>query len=158
MEPVLVNGSDITVVVDYSHKPDALRAALDSARDFTQGRLWVVFGAGGDRDRAKRPLMGRAAQDVADWAVVTSDNPRGEDPDAIIAEIIPSMVEPIIEPDRNAAIARAILAAESGDVVVVAGKGHETTQIVGSTVVPFDDVAVARGHLEQRVRRLKHIG
>ena len=158
MDPVLVNGSDITVVVDYSHKPDALRAALDSARDFTQGRLWVVFGAGGDRDRAKRPLMGRAAQDVADWAVVTSDNPRGEDPDAIIAEIIPSMVEPIIEPDRNAAIALAILAAESGDVVVVAGKGHETTQIVGSTVVPFDDVAVARGHLEQRVRRLKHIG
>lgn len=151
MEPVPVRGADITVVVDYSHKPDALRAALASAREFTRGRLWVVFGAGGDRDRQKRPLMGEAAAEIADVAVVTSDNPRSEDPLAIIDEIVASMSEPIVEPDRAAAIRAAVRDAAPGDVVVIAGKGHETTQTIGDRVVDFDDAAVAGAALQHRV-------
>jgi UDP-N-acetylmuramoyl-L-alanyl-D-glutamate--2,6-diaminopimelate ligase len=154
MEPVPVRGADITVVVDYGHKPDALKVALEAAADFTDGRLWVVFGAGGDRDTAKRPMMGAAADEVADVAVVTSDNPRSEDPRQIIDAIVEAMDTPVIEPDRSAAIAHAIDSADPGDVVVVAGKGHETTQTTGSDIVPFDDVEVSRRHLEERVRRM----
>lgn len=154
MEPVPVRGADITVVVDYSHKPDALRAALESAREFTEGRLWVVFGAGGDRDTAKRPLMGAAADELADRAVVTSDNPRSEDPMDIIRGITETMDAAVVEADRSRAIAHAIDAAEPGDVVVVAGKGHETTQTTGGAVVGFDDVEISRHHLEERVRRM----
>jgi len=151
MEAVPARGSDITVVVDYSHKPDALRAALEAAREFASGDLWVVFGAGGDRDRAKRPLMGSVADELADHCVVTSDNPRTEDPDAIIEEIVAAMSHPHIHVDRDAAIGAAILGARAGDVVVIAGKGHETHQTIGHDVRQFDDVEVARRHLAQRI-------
>jgi UDP-N-acetylmuramoyl-L-alanyl-D-glutamate--2,6-diaminopimelate ligase len=138
-------GQPFTVVVDYSHKPGALENVLRTARDLTSGRVLCVFGCGGDRDRAKRPLMGKIAADLADVAIVTSDNPRSEDPLAIIEEVVagaPDRLE--VEPDRRAAIARAVEAADEGDVVVIAGKGHEQGQEVAGTVLPFDDREVAR--------------
>jgi UDP-N-acetylmuramoyl-L-alanyl-D-glutamate--2,6-diaminopimelate ligase len=138
-------GQPFTVVVDYSHKPGALENVLRAARELSSGRVLCVFGCGGDRDRTKRPLMGRIAADLADRAIVTSDNPRSEDPDAIIEEVVtgaPGRLE--VEPDRRAAIERALEAAEPGDVVVIAGKGHEQGQDVGGTVLPFDDREVAR--------------
>jgi UDP-N-acetylmuramoyl-L-alanyl-D-glutamate--2,6-diaminopimelate ligase len=118
-------------------------------------RLFVVFGCGGDRDRSKRPLMGDVAARLADVAIVTSDNPRGEDPTAIISEVISGMpparsARTESEPDRRAAIAVALAEAGRGDVVLIAGKGHETTQTVGDRVLPFDDRAVARELLEGR--------
>jgi UDP-N-acetylmuramoyl-L-alanyl-D-glutamate--2,6-diaminopimelate ligase len=143
-------GQDFGVVVDYAHTPDGLTAVLAAAREVTGShRVIVVFGCGGDRDATKRPLMGRAAVDNADAVVITSDNPRGEDPDAIIAAIrsgIPAtMVDVVtVEPDRRAAIGIALAMATPGDLVVIAGKGHETTQTVGTTVSQFDDRAVAR--------------
>jgi UDP-N-acetylmuramoyl-L-alanyl-D-glutamate--2,6-diaminopimelate ligase len=138
-------GQPFTVVVDYSHKPGALENVLRTARELSTGRVLCVFGCGGDRDRAKRPLMGRIAADLADIAIVTSDNPRSEDPDAIIEEVVagaPGRLE--VEPDRAKAIGRALEAAEAGDVVVIAGKGHEQGQEVGGRVLPFDDREVAR--------------
>jgi UDP-N-acetylmuramoyl-L-alanyl-D-glutamate--2,6-diaminopimelate ligase len=145
-------GQPFTVVVDYSHTPDSLENALDAARTVAQGRVLVVFGCGGDRDRGKRPLMGEIAVRLSDLAFVTSDNPRGEDPLAIIAEIVagvPDEFRPrlVVEQDRHAAIALALDAARPGDVVVIAGKGHEQGQIIGDRKVPFDDGAVAREHL-----------
>ena len=142
-------GQPFTVVVDYSHKPDALDQALRTARELVsgEGELAVVFGCGGDRDRAKRPLMGEVAARLADQVVLTSDNPRSESPDAIIAAIaegIPPGTAVVTEPDRRRAIEAAVAAARPGGVVVVAGKGHETTQVVGPRVVPFDDRVVAR--------------
>lgn len=158
MEPVLVPGSDVAVLVDYGHKPDALHAALTAVRELTNGQVWVVFGAGGDRDRAKRPLMGAAAAKMADQVVVTSDNPRSEDPGQIIEEILGGVVSEArsrvtVEVDRRAAIALAVARAEPGDVVMVAGKGHEVTQVIGDRVLEFDDVETARGALENRIRR-----
>ena len=158
-EPV-DEGQPFAVFVDYSHKPDALEAVLRTARGLTRGRLIVVFGAGGDRDRGKRPLMGRAAAEHADVAIITSDNPRNEDPEAIMAEIAQgaqvagvggrAVIERVI--DRQAAIERAIAQAAAGDVVVVAGKGHERYQeFEDGRTVPFDDVAVAREALRARV-------
>jgi UDP-N-acetylmuramoyl-L-alanyl-D-glutamate--2,6-diaminopimelate ligase len=145
-EPV-DRGQDFTVLVDYAHTPDGLAQALTSARRLAgSGRVVVVFGCGGDRDRSKRPLMGDVATRLADLAVLTSDNPRGEDPMAIIEEARAGVRRPevlVVEPDRRAAIAAALDAARTGDVVIIAGKGHETTQVVGSQVVPFDDRAVA---------------
>jgi UDP-N-acetylmuramoyl-L-alanyl-D-glutamate--2,6-diaminopimelate ligase len=144
-------GQPFTVVVDYAHKPDALAEALRAARELVAGagRLTVVFGCGGDRDRAKRPVMGAVASRLADRAIVTSDNPRSEDPRAIIDAIVagvpagaPAVVD--VVPDRRAAIAAAVGRAGPGDVVVVAGKGHETTQVVAGRALPFDDRAVAR--------------
>jgi UDP-N-acetylmuramoyl-L-alanyl-D-glutamate--2,6-diaminopimelate ligase len=138
-------GQPFTVVVDYSHKPGALENVLRTARGLSTGRVLCVFGCGGDRDRAKRPLMGRIAADLADVAIVTSDNPRSEDPDAIIEEVVagaPGRLE--VEPDRAKAIGRALEAAEAGDVVVIAGKGHEQGQEVDGRVLPFDDREVAR--------------
>jgi UDP-N-acetylmuramoyl-L-alanyl-D-glutamate--2,6-diaminopimelate ligase len=138
-------GQPFTVVVDYSHKPGALENVLRAARELATGRVLCVFGCGGDRDRTKRPLMGRIAADLADLALVTSDNPRSEDPVAIIDEVVagaPDRLE--VEPDRRAAIERALEAAEAGDVVVIAGKGHEQGQEVNGTVLPFDDREVAR--------------
>ncbi len=152
-EIVDVAGVDIDVVVDYSHKPDALIAMLEAARELTSGKVIVVFGAGGDRDRTKRPQMGAAAAAGADRVVVTSDNPRTEDPDAIIDEILsgcPDSAAVTIEADRANAIALAIAQAAPGDLVVVAGKGHETTQTIGSVKLPFDDVVHARRALERR--------
>jgi len=152
MEPVNA-GQPFTVVVDYAHTPDSIHSVLRGARPLADGQVIVVFGCGGDRDRAKRPSMGRAASEGADLVIVTSDNPRSEDPQRIIDEIvsgIPSETARIVEPDRRAAIGRAIDAAEAGDVVVIAGKGHETTQEVGDEVLPFDDRIVARTALEAR--------
>jgi UDP-N-acetylmuramoyl-L-alanyl-D-glutamate--2,6-diaminopimelate ligase len=141
-------GQRFAVVVDYAHTPDSLENVLKAARNLTQGRLLVVFGAGGDRDRAKRPLMGEIAERLADRVVVTSDNPRSEDPDAIINEIMAGIdarqhVEH--DADRRRAIASAIASASPGDVVVIAGKGHEQGQeFEGGRKIPFDDVTVAR--------------
>lgn len=139
-----------TVVVDYAHTPDGLAQVLAAARELLagSGRLWVVFGCGGDRDSRKRPMMGRVAAELADQVIVTSDNPRSEDPDAIISDVlagVPRQSRGVLAlADRRAAIARSLAEAEDGDVVVVAGKGHETTQTVGDRVIPFDDRAVAR--------------
>jgi UDP-N-acetylmuramoyl-L-alanyl-D-glutamate--2,6-diaminopimelate ligase len=138
-------GQPFEVVVDYAHTPDALRKALAAAREHATGRLLLVFGCGGDRDRAKRPAMGRVAAEEADEVWVTSDNPRSEDPAAIAREIVTGM-EPRggrVVLDRRAAIAEAIAQASAGDLVLIAGKGHEITQTIGDRVLPFDDRQVA---------------
>jgi UDP-N-acetylmuramoyl-L-alanyl-D-glutamate--2,6-diaminopimelate ligase len=147
-----VSGAGIDVVVDYAHTPDALENVLRTLRETTRARLFVVFGCGGDRDRGKRPQMAAAAARYADYSYVTSDNPRTEDPQAIIADILPGLggAPHAVQPDRAAAIAEAIASAARGDVVLVAGKGHEAYQIVGENVLPFDDLAVAREALAQR--------
>ncbi len=135
-----------TVVRDYAHTPDALERSLKTARGFTRGKLIVVFGCGGDRDKGKRPLMGEIAEKESDYAIVTSDNPRTEDPDTIIDEIESGMHESKHErvTDRLAAIQRAIELAEEGDIVLLAGKGHETYQIRGTTSYPFDEKEIVR--------------
>jgi len=136
------------VVVDYAHTDDALRKLLEAARPLTRGKLWVVFGCGGERDRSKRPLMGMVAARLADRVVLTSDNPRGEDPEAIVREIQLGTKEHAgsieVEVDRRKAIAHALERAEAGDLVVIAGKGHEPYQIVGDRVLDFDDRRVVR--------------
>jgi UDP-N-acetylmuramoyl-L-alanyl-D-glutamate--2,6-diaminopimelate ligase len=148
-EPV-DEGQPFTLVVDYSHKPDALENVLRTARDLARNRVVCVFGCGGDRDRGKRPLMGRIASELADVAIVTSDNPRSEDPDAIIAEVLEGVAAPVdVEPDRAAAIERAVGLAEPGDVVVIAGKGHEQGQEFADRTLPFDDREVAREALRR---------
>jgi UDP-N-acetylmuramoyl-L-alanyl-D-glutamate--2,6-diaminopimelate ligase len=137
-------GQPFTVVVDYAHKPGALENVLRAARELTTGRVITVFGAGGDRDPTKRPLMGGIAEELSDISILTSDNPRSEDPTAIAEAVLAGMErEPEIELDRRAAIARAIELAEPGDVVVIAGKGHEPGQEIAGEVHPFDDRAVA---------------
>jgi UDP-N-acetylmuramoyl-L-alanyl-D-glutamate--2,6-diaminopimelate ligase len=139
-------GQPFTVLVDYAHTPDGLENVLRSAREITTGRLICVFGCGGDRDRGKRPLMGRVARRLADVPLVTSDNPRSEDPNAIIAEVMDG-VPMEAEPDRRAAIERAVGMARPGDVVVIAGKGHEQGQQFADRTLPFDDRTVARDAL-----------
>jgi UDP-N-acetylmuramoyl-L-alanyl-D-glutamate--2,6-diaminopimelate ligase len=137
-----------TVVVDYAHTPGALAAALDAARQHCGGRLWVVFGCGGDRDPGKRPLMGKAACDGADRVVITSDNPRSESPEAIIDDIRRGCGAAVqVEADREAAIARALAQAADGDLILIAGKGHETTQVIGAEVRPFSDRETVRSLL-----------
>lgn len=138
----LPNGA--AVYVDYAHTPDALERLLTALRPHTEGRLHVVFGAGGDRDPGKRPLMGAAAARLADRAIVTDDNPRSEDPAAIRAAVRAACPAALEIGDRGAAIAAALDALGPGDVLVVAGKGHEQGQTIGGTTVPFDDVAVVR--------------
>jgi UDP-N-acetylmuramoyl-L-alanyl-D-glutamate--2,6-diaminopimelate ligase len=154
-----VEGSqDFTVLVDYSHKPGAVEAVLTGLRQVTQGSLTIVLGCGGDRDKGKRHLMGAAAARLADQAIFTSDNPRSEDPLAILAEMLSGALEVpeadrahvIVEPDRAGAIALAIGSAGKGDVVLVAGKGHERGQYVGGAVIPFDDREVAARALMRR--------
>ncbi|MGN6593503.1 MAG: UDP-N-acetylmuramoyl-L-alanyl-D-glutamate--2,6-diaminopimelate ligase [Terriglobales bacterium] len=144
-------GQPFTVLVDYAHTPDALRNVLLLARELTRGRVRVVFGCGGDRDRGKRLLMGQAAAAGADWVLVTSDNPRSEDPNAIIADICPEGPPRAggIEPDRRRAIERALGEAEAGDTVVIAGKGHENYQIVGNERLHFDDAGEALAALRR---------
>jgi UDP-N-acetylmuramoyl-L-alanyl-D-glutamate--2,6-diaminopimelate ligase len=142
-------GQPFAVLVDYAHTPDSLENVLRTARDLAQGRVICVFGCGGDRDRGKRPLMGRIATDLADLAIVTSDNPRSEEPDAIIAEILEGAADAEVEPDRREAIARAVATAEEGDVVVIAGKGHEQGQQFADRAIPFDDREVAREALRR---------
>jgi UDP-N-acetylmuramoyl-L-alanyl-D-glutamate--2,6-diaminopimelate ligase len=148
-------GQPFSVVVDYAHTPAALEVALEAARTVVtgQGRVIVVVGAGGDKDRAKRPLMAAVCEERAGLVVLTSDNPRHEDPRAILEEMQTGLRDPsrvIIDPDRAAAIAFAINAAQVGDVVLIAGKGHETTQTIGDTVVDFDDRVVARRAIRER--------
>ena len=135
-----------TVLRDYAHTPDALERALATARDFTSGKLIVVFGCGGDRDKGKRPLMGQIAEKGADTVIVTSDNPRTEDPDRIIDEIESGMSasKHLRVTDRHAAIERAIHAARDGDIVLLAGKGHETYQIRGTVSYPFDEKEIVK--------------
>ncbi|HEU5362256.1 MAG TPA: UDP-N-acetylmuramoyl-L-alanyl-D-glutamate--2,6-diaminopimelate ligase, partial [Gaiellaceae bacterium] len=135
-------GQPFAVVVDYAHTPDSLEKVLRAARELGPGRLTVVFGAGGDRDRDKRPLMGRVARDLADRAIVTTDNPRSEDPQAIAEEVAQKTLEIVV--DRRAAIERALGDARAGDVVVIAGKGADTEMEIGGRFVPFDDREVAR--------------
>jgi UDP-N-acetylmuramoyl-L-alanyl-D-glutamate--2,6-diaminopimelate ligase len=129
---------------DYAHTPDALRRAVGALRPLTAGRIIVVFGAGGDRDRGKRPMMGQAAQEHADVVIVTSDNPRTEDPEVIVDEIIAGMTSPpdLRITDRRAAIAAALELAEPGDVILLSGKGHETYQVIGTERLPFDEKAI----------------
>ena len=152
IEPVEA-GQDFLVVVDYAHTPDSVENVLLAARPLTVdgGRVIVVLGCGGDRDRGKRPLMGEAATRLADLSVITSDNPRSEDPAAIIAEIEPGARRGggayVVEPDRRAAIRLALREARPGDVVVIAGKGHETGQEFADRTIPFDDRVVAREEL-----------
>jgi UDP-N-acetylmuramoyl-L-alanyl-D-glutamate--2,6-diaminopimelate ligase len=144
-------GQPFDVVVDYSHKPGALERVLRAARELApDGKVICVFGAGGDRDRDKRPQMGRIAAQLADRAIVTSDNPRSEDPAAIAAEIVDDLVLDV-ELDRRRAIERAVEEARAGDVVVIAGKGHERGQEFADRTVPFDDREVAR----ETLRRLR---
>jgi UDP-N-acetylmuramoyl-L-alanyl-D-glutamate--2,6-diaminopimelate ligase len=153
-----VPGGPPDVFVDYSHKPGAVEAVLTALRDVTQGDLVIVLGCGGDRDRAKRPMMGAAAASLADVAVLTSDNPRSEDPLAILSSMLDGVLTVpvgerariVIEPDRAAAIGYAIGLGGKGDVVVVAGKGHERGQYVAGAVLPFDDSEVASAALLAR--------
>lgn len=157
MHPVRL-GQPFGVLVDYAHTPDALRTVLESARSLTRGKLYCVFGCGGDRDRGKRPEMGRIAVALADHAVITSDNPRGEDPLAIIAEIEEGAHAAgggyEVEPDRRTAIGRALGRARPGDVVVIAGKGHEDYQILGDRAIRFSDLEAA----EEALRALGYGG
>jgi UDP-N-acetylmuramoyl-L-alanyl-D-glutamate--2,6-diaminopimelate ligase len=156
---------EVTVVVDYAHTDDALRNLTTIAREFvsrngSSGRVITVFGCGGDRDRKKRPLMGEAAGRSSDLVVLTSDNPRSEDPLAVINDALVGLqktgTEYVVEPDRRQAIAKALRQARAGDIVLIAGKGHEKTQTTREGVFPFDDVEVAReslaalGHRGQR--------
>jgi UDP-N-acetylmuramoyl-L-alanyl-D-glutamate--2,6-diaminopimelate ligase len=141
-------GQPFTVIVDYAHKPDALEKVLRAARDMTRGRVLVIVGAGGDRDRGKRPLMGRIASELADVVVVTSDNPRSEDPQAIIEEIVAGTTNDVeVVSDRAGAIARAVELARDGDVVIIAGKGAEQGQEFADRTIPFDDRDAARDAL-----------
>jgi UDP-N-acetylmuramoyl-L-alanyl-D-glutamate--2,6-diaminopimelate ligase len=157
------------VIVDYAHTPDAMEKSLTCLRELTGGRLLVVFGCGGDRDRGKRPLMGRIAAQLGDLVFVTSDNPRSEEPDAIIRDIMegirdaglpcrgPEAIDAlargcVVEADRRRAIELALDAARPGDVVFIGGKGHETYQIIGGKTLPFDDRQVVLEHLD-RARR-----
>ncbi len=152
-EPVEA-GQEFAVIVDYAHTPDSLENVLRAVREIAAGRVICVFGAGGDRDRGKRPLMGEIAARLADVVVVTSDNPRSEAPAAIVAEIVAPIAEsaPRVEVDRRTAIERAIALAEVDDVVVIAGKGHEQGQELAKGVkLPFDDVTVAREILSARI-------
>ena len=143
-------GQSFAVVVDYAHKPDALAAVLRAARSLGEGKLVVVFGAGGDRDRSKRPEMGRVASELADAVIVTSDNPRSESPIEIIGDVLQGAGTDVeVDPDRRSAIETAIGRAEDGDVVVIAGKGHEQGQEISGVVHPFDDREVARAALRR---------
>ncbi|MFH0981110.1 MAG: UDP-N-acetylmuramoyl-L-alanyl-D-glutamate--2,6-diaminopimelate ligase [Planctomycetota bacterium] len=154
LQRVELEGCPISVLVDYAHTDDALDNALSTLKPLTIGRLICVFGCGGDRDRTKRPRMGAVVSRLADIAWVTSDNPRSEDPGAIINEILPGMAagarcKTYVEPDRKSAIGQAIAMAEAGDTILIAGKGHEDYQIIGRDTIHFDDVEVAAEALGQ---------
>jgi UDP-N-acetylmuramoyl-L-alanyl-D-glutamate--2,6-diaminopimelate ligase len=144
-------GQPFSVIVDYAHTDDALRNVTALAREFVQqaggGRVITLFGCGGDRDKTKRPLMGKAAGDGSDLVILTSDNPRSEEPKAILNDVLPGLAEAkaqfLVEPDRKKAIGMAVANARVGDIVILAGKGHEKTQTTREGVHPFDDVKVA---------------
>ena len=155
MERVWVSpDQDISAIVDYAHTPDSLKNLLEAARPFISGKTICVFGCGGDRDRTKRPQMGKIAAELADVAVVTSDNPRTEDPDRILEDVlegIPDSLNPMVIADRAEAIRTAILQAKPGDGVLIAGKGHEDYQILGTEKIHFDDREQARAALFERL-------
>jgi UDP-N-acetylmuramoyl-L-alanyl-D-glutamate--2,6-diaminopimelate ligase len=143
-------GQPFSVVVDYSHKPHALENVLRTARDLADNRVICVFGCGGDRDPGKRPVMGRIASELSEVAIVTTDNPRSEDPQAIVDAILEGANDEVeVELDRRLAIARAVELAQPGDVIVIAGKGHEQGQEIGSRTIPFDDREIAREALRR---------
>jgi len=148
------DGEGPSVFVDYAHTPDALRSVLEGVRRLTKGKVIVVFGCGGERDREKRPLMGEVAASLGHKVIITSDNPRGEDPYEIIHQIEEGCRRAggdwIVLPDRGEAIRRAVAMAEEEDVVIIAGKGHEAYQIWGDKRVPFDDREEAKRALEGR--------
>jgi UDP-N-acetylmuramyl tripeptide synthase len=155
LQRVTDDGHDFDVFVDYAHTDDALRNVLSATRQVTRGRLWCVFGCGGDRDRTKRPLMARAVSQNADAFVVTSDNPRSEDPDAIIEDILRGLDPPQrsraeVRPDRADAIRSAVDRLAAGDTLIVAGKGHEDYQIIDERRIHFDDVDCVRDALARR--------
>ncbi len=144
------SGTGFTVIIDYAHTPDGLAKAVASAKELTKGRVITVFGCGGDRDRTKRPLMGRAATAMSDVTIVTSDNPRSEDPEVIIDEILKGCEgKAEAETDRRTAIKRAMEMAKPGDIVIIAGKGHEKEQILSTGTIEFDDRAVAEDALKE---------
>lgn len=151
MEVVPTPGKPYTLLIDYAHTPDALENVLKTARGFTEGRVIAVFGCGGDREKEKRPRMGRVVASLADFAVVTSDNPRTEDPEAIIRDILPGMVGAegryTVEPDRRKAIALAMMRGQAGDVILLCGKGHETYQEIGGETLPMDEREIVRSLL-----------
>ncbi len=154
----LVEGTqDFAVIVDYAHTPDSLINVLTTAREFAKGRIITVFGCGGDRDRTKRPLMGKAAAQYSDFTIITSDNPRTEDPEQIIADILPGVKEMVgpekylVVVDRKEAIAEALKMARKDDIIIIAGKGHETYQEIKGKKYPFDDKKVA----EEMLKHLK---
>ncbi|MCJ7653261.1 MAG: UDP-N-acetylmuramoyl-L-alanyl-D-glutamate--2,6-diaminopimelate ligase [Actinobacteria bacterium] len=148
-------GQDFTVIVDYAHTPDGIRSLLEACREVTSGRVILVIGCGGDRDRSKRPLMGKVGAEMSNLCIITSDNPRSEDPQAIIEMILDGIRESfsperyMVEVDRRSAIYKAIGEAAPGDLVVVAGKGHESGQIFAERVIPFDDRQVVREGLKE---------
>jgi UDP-N-acetylmuramoyl-L-alanyl-D-glutamate--2,6-diaminopimelate ligase len=144
LERAVISRAGVPVYIDYAHTPDALEAAIAALRPHVEGRLITVFGAGGDRDPGKRPEMGAVASRLSDVVIVTDDNPRSEDPAAIRSAIMDGAQGAAEVPGRREAIAEAIRIARSGDIVLVAGKGHETGQIIGDRVLPFDDALVAR--------------
>jgi UDP-N-acetylmuramoyl-L-alanyl-D-glutamate--2,6-diaminopimelate ligase len=144
LERAVISGAGVPIYIDYAHTPDALEAAIAALRPHIEGRLIIVFGAGGDRDRGKRPEMGEVASRLADVVIVTDDNPRGEDPAQIRREVLAGAPGATEIAGRREAIAEAIAIAREGDIVLVAGKGHEQGQIIGDRVLPFDDVVVAR--------------
>ncbi|MGL5135158.1 MAG: Mur ligase family protein, partial [Planktothrix sp.] len=156
MERVQISpDQDISVIVDYAHTPDSLENLLKASRPFIPGRMICVFGCGGDRDRTKRPKMGKIGAELADLAVVTSDNPRTEDPEQILKDVlagIPDSIKPIVIADRAKAIHTAILEAKPGDGVLIAGKGHEDYQILGTEKIHFDDREQARNALAIRMK------
>ena len=151
MEPV-ENPNGLKIIVDYAHTPAALETALTSAKGLAKGRLIAVFGCGGDRDQAKRPIMGRIASEIADVVIVTSDNPRTEDPIAIIEDIssgITQNAHVMVEPDRAEAIRLAVSSMKQGDCLIIAGKGHENYQIIGKIKKPFDDMVQVRSSIKE---------
>ncbi|MFY9602033.1 MAG: cyanophycin synthetase, partial [Pseudolabrys sp.] len=143
------NGAPI--FIDYAHKPDALKKALESLRPYASGKLFVVFGAGGDRDSGKRPIMGRIAAENADRVIVTDDNPRSESPAAIRAAILANAPGAAEIGDRAEAIRRTIAQLTAGDVLLIAGKGHETGQIIGDRIIPFSDHEAVSAALQGKV-------
>ena len=159
MQPVTVDADaqKLNVIVDYAHTPDALENTLKALRAHQQGRIWTIFGCGGNRDKTKRPLMGRIAEKFSDYLLVTNDNPRNEDPASIAADIVRGLHNPnacLVMADRAQAIDFAIQQAASGDLVLIAGKGHEDYQIFANETLPFSDSQQARLALQRRIAKL----
>ena len=153
---LIKNNQDIYVIIDYAHKPDGLKNVLLTIKEFCSGKIITVFGCGGDRDRDKRPIMGQISSQLSDYTIITSDNPRSEDPEVIIKEIEKGIIGNDYEKisDRRKAIKRAISMANKGDVVLIAGKGHEDYQVLRDRTIHFDDKEIAKEYLRKIVEDL----